>query len=141
MREQKTILQIIKFAVVGVINTAVDLGVLNILIFMTSIASGFYFSVFKAISFTVAVINSYYMNKYWTFAAKGQKKEREFSQFFLVSVAGIIINVGTASVVVNAVPNFLNTSPQFWANVGALSGTFCGLACNFLGYKYLVFKK
>ncbi len=141
MAEQKTLIQIIKFAVVGAINTAVDLSVLNMLMFITGIASGFYFSAFKALSFAVAVLNSYFMNKYWTFAVKGKKKEREFSQFFIISVGGIILNVGAASIIVNAVPNILSTSPQTWANVGALSGTFFGLTWNFFGYKYFVFKK
>jgi len=141
MNKNKTIFQIIKFSLVGVVNTAIDLGVLNILMFASGITSGIFYSIFKAISFTAAVINSYFMNKYWTFGAKKGEIEKEFSQFFLISIGGFIINVGSASIVVNLIPNFLRVNPQLWGNVGALVGTFLGLAWNFLGYKFVVFRK
>jgi len=142
-KPEKTFLffQITKFAVVGVANTAVDLGTLNLLMLLFRETQGLYYSLFKAISFTAAVINSYFWNKYWTFGAGEKGTGKEFSRFFAISVGGFIINVGSASVVVNFIPNFLKVSPQLWGNVGALVGTSLGLAWNFLGYKFFVFKK
>ena len=141
MKKTNLALQIVKFAAVGGVNTAVDLIVLNILMFVTGIASGVFYSVFKGISFLVAVTNSYIMNKRWTFGSREKKVGKEFSQFLLISVVGFAINVGAASVVVNLIPNFLDISPKLWGNVGALAGTFCGLLWNFIGYKFIVFKK
>jgi len=138
-----------KFVLVGILNTLIDLGVLNLLIFITGIASGFGYSAFKGISFTVAVVNSYILNKFWTFSAfakaSADKKSsgREFSQFFIVSVIGFGINVGVASLVVNVIGNpftFSGVSDTIWANVGAIVATFCAMAWNFLGYKFIVFK-
>lgn len=58
----------ITFAVVGVINTAVDLTMLNTLIAVSHRGrSGLLYSVFKAISFLVAVLNSYRLNSRWMF--------------------------------------------------------------------------
>ncbi len=141
MIKQKTIFQIVKFALVGIVNTAIDLGLLNILMWITNITMGVGYSFFKAISFTAAVVNSYFMNKYWTFGAKEEKIEREFYQFFIISIGGFIINVGSATIIVSVVPNFLGLSPQLWGNVGALVGTLLGLTWNFLGYKFIVFRK
>jgi len=141
MNKSNIIIQIIKFGFVGAINTIIDLGILNILMFVTGVTGGILYSVFKAVSFIVAVTNSYFMNKRWTFGIKAKETSKEFSQFFLISIGGFIINVGAASVVVNLIPNFLNVSPQLWGNVGALVGTFFGLAWNFFGYKFIVFKK
>src|SRR3989344_2662710 len=101
---QLIIRQAIKFVLVGILNTLVDLGVLNLLIFASGIASGFGYSAFKGISFTVAVINSYFLNKFWTFKMRETEGvKREFAQFFIVSLIGFGINVGVASFVVNVV--------------------------------------
>ena len=58
-----------KFAVVGVLNSGVDFGILNLLILITGVASGGGFFAFKSVSVTLGVINSYVWNKYWTFDA------------------------------------------------------------------------
>ncbi len=133
------LLQLAKFVVVGVLNTLVDLGVLNLIIFIAGVTLGPLYVVFKSISFIVAVLNSYIWNKYWTFES-GNKETKELLQFFAVSLIGFIINVGIASAVANFVfiPGF---SDIRMANLGALTGTIFGLAWNFLGYKFVVFKK
>jgi len=127
--------QIGKFAVVGVLNTVLDFAVLNLLISWSGISTGGPASIYKGISFTVAVINSYFWNKYWTFNFKG-KVSREFLQFFLISLIGFGINVGAFSFVVNVVGN----GGALWANIGALAGTIAAFVWNFLGYKFIVFK-
>lgn len=133
--------QAAKFVLVGVLNTFVDLGVLNILILITTISSGFAFSVFKGISFIVAVINSYFWNKSWTFKRKtSADPKKEFSQFFVVSLIGFGINVGVASLVVNLIGPQFGLSEKIWANVGAIIATFSGMTWNFLGYKFVVFR-
>ncbi len=131
-----------KFVSVGLANTAVDFGVLNLLIFLTGMTFGIYYAVFKGISFIIASTHSYLWNKFWTF----QKKEagqvgKELSQFFAVSLIGLAINVGIASLIVNLIGPQWGVSLKIWANVGAAVGSIVGLAWNFLGYKFIVFKK
>ena len=146
--------QAAKFLLVGVLNTFVDLGALNLLILASGIATGFGYSVFKGISFIVAVINSYFWNKFWTFkkSATGQagkpaqilqskiKAGREFTQFFIVSAIGFGINVGIASLVVNLIGPRFDITEKIWANIGAIFATFFAMVWNFLGYKFIVFK-
>ncbi len=128
--------QFAKFFLVGALNTLIDLGVLNLLILLTGIAQGRTFSLFKGIAFVVAVINSYYWNKLWTFkAGRGG-----FGPFFLVSAGGLLVNIGVASFVVNILGAPSQISLPVWANVGALVATFASLVWNFIGYKFIVFK-
>ncbi len=149
----KVIYQIAKFVLVGALNTLFDWGILNLLIFLTAVASGGFYSVFKGISFLVAVINSYFWNKFWTFKkspamsdastfSAGQPKAvgKEFLQFFVVSCIGFALNVGLATLIVNVLGPQWGVSAKLWANVGALGGTLVGLVWNFLGYKLIVFK-
>lgn len=133
--------QFAKFAAVGALNTVVDFGVLNLLIFLTSIAAGSWYSVFKGFSFLIANINAYFWNKYWAFGVGGSVNTKEFSQFFIVSLIGFGINVGLASLIVNVIGAPVGVSETLWANVGALAATIISLIWNFLGYKFIVFKK
>lgn len=145
--------QIAKFGVIGVLNTFVDLGILSFLSFWLTRETGLdaktmavwsltFYSLFKAFSFIVANINSFYWNKYWTFEANPEKKSStEFTQFFFVSLVGFLLNVFVASFVFKSVPAILGLNVQQWGLIGALAGTAVGLVWNFLGYKLWVFKK
>lgn len=141
--------QFSKFFLVGIMNTGVDLVILNTLMFLSGIASGLGYSLQKAVSFLGAVTFSYFLNKYWTFQDKSKESEgKKMSQFFAVSFIGMLINVGTASLVVNYLQTPIATAlnlpeldPKLWGTFGALCGTAVGLFWNFIGYKLWVFKK
>ena len=147
--------QIAKFAVIGVLNTLVDLGTLSLLIFLfrkifviesTDIIFPLLgitiYSIYKSASFIAANINSYYWNKYWTFDQSIKEKTRaEFLQFFAVSLVGFLINVTVASVVFKSVTPFAGFNSDQWGLIGAAAGSILGLVWNFVGYKFIVFKK
>lgn len=132
--------QITKFIIVGGVNTFLDFAVLNFLIAVSGVATGLNFSFFKGISFLVAGTNSYFWNKYWTFESTA-KKELEFIQFIVISAIGLFINVGVASFIVNNIGAPGAISPTLWANIGALVAVAASLIWNFLGYKFIVFRK
>lgn len=88
------LIQFVKFAVVGVVNTGVDWAIYYILV-ATLLPDGK--SIAKAISFLVAVANSYIFNTIWTFKREyaaigsGGKKTILF-KFFVVSLIGWGVN-------------------------------------------------
>ncbi|MEO5361474.1 MAG: GtrA family protein [Nitrospirota bacterium] len=141
----KSIKQFISFALIGVLNTFVDLLVLNIETVITGMKTGTPYALQKGISFLFGVACSYYFNKRWAF--KDKSKERlgvKFSLFMMISVVGALINVATAAFSVTYLRSILNyetLSAQVWVNIGALLGTAAALAWNFLGYKFFVFKE
>ncbi|MEK7447317.1 MAG: GtrA family protein [Patescibacteria group bacterium] len=134
--------QFIKFAETGGLNTFVDLGVLNLLILITGLSAGIYYSLFKGISFVSAVINSYFWNKHWVFESKekGEAGEKEFAKFIMVSIGGFIVNVSAASLIIYLAKGSSMESKTL-ANVAALIAFVLTMAWNFLGYKLVVFVK
>jgi|SRR6185369_2091363 len=134
--------QLSKFGLIGVANTVVDLGIYNLFIYMTDISNGYLISVFKCFSVLAAIINSYVWNKFWSF----EKKEvsnvgEEFTQFLMVSLIGLLLNVGITSFVVNIITAPAGIPEKTWANIGGLAASVLVLSWNFIGYKFLVFKK
>lgn len=152
-RKVSIIWQVAKFGVIGVLNTLVDWGVLAFLIFLFRkyfsiestdlfFAGLTFYSIHKAVSFVIANINSYYWNKYWTFASRVvQKTKAQFLQFFVVSVVGFGINVGIASYVFKSISPIAGLNFDQWGIIGAAVGSIAGLVWNFAGYKFIVFKE
>ena len=131
-----------KFAVVGVLNSGVDFGILNLLMLITALSSGAAFLAFKSISVTLGVINSYLWNKYWTFnTSTSADARREFMAFMVVTLIAVGVNVAGADVIVNVIGAPAGFSTKLWANIGAISGAGLTLFTNFFGYKFFVFKK
>ncbi len=137
-----SIYQFAKFILVGALNTFIDLGILNLLMGLTLITSGVYYAVFKSLSFLFAAVNSYFWNKHWTF----EKKENlfssgEFTKFFIVTLVGFLINVATATFVVNIIGPQYGIDDIMWGNIGAFTAVFTAFLFNFFGSKFIVFKK
>ncbi|MBU4223982.1 GtrA family protein [Patescibacteria group bacterium] len=132
--------QVAKFVLVGGFNFLLDMGILNFLIFATGISTGLIQSGFKSASFFVAVINSYLLNKYWTFKrTTNESASKEFLQFIVVSLVGLFINVATDYVFVNMVSPFGGMPLKTWAQFSAMLAAAIGMTWNFLGYKFIVF--
>ncbi len=138
----KSLLQLVKFLEVGVLNTLIDNGILNFLMWKTGIEKGGFYLIFIGIAFTIATVNSYCWNKFWTFEkTETRAVPKEFGAFYIVTVISLLIREAIAHGVVNIMGPQFGLSPLLWANVGWGIGILCAFMWNFLGYKFLIFKK
>jgi len=138
---KKLIVQFSKFVVVGFINTAIDFGVLNLLMYVSGVKEGALLFVLNIVSFSVATANSYLWNKYWTFKDKDSAKVVEIGQFLAVSVIGAILNSGVVFLISTYMDPMFGLSQSVWVNLAKVVATGFSLIWNFLGYKFIVFKK
>ena len=135
------ILQFIKFVIVGVANTAVDFGILNFLMATTEIYSGTSIFLLNSVSFIISVTHSYFWNKLWTFKVKKTEAAKEFLQFLIVSIIGLLINGSIVYMITTWLRPMFGLNEIIWANAGKIAATTISLVWNFIGYKFIVFKK
>lgn len=135
------VFQFAKYATVGFANTAVDFGTLNLLMWLTHIYSGKTIFLLNTISFLVAVIHSYIWNKLWTFKAGGKNITSQFLQFVVVSLVGALINGAIVYTISTLVSPMFGLADVIWANAAKAIATGVALVWNFLGYKFVVFRR
>lgn len=133
--------QFLKFFFIGIINSVIDFSILNSLIYAFQLDHrNLKYLVFKLISFLVACGHSFYWNKTWVFKkSSSQNIKSELSLFYLIASGGLIINILVSTIVFSISKNYL--SEIFSANLGALTGLVFVTVWDFIGYKFIVFKK
>ena len=87
--------QFVKFAVVGAVGTVVNLAVLKLTLLLWgqfNESTPFVVEAFASgLAFTVAVVNNYLLNRWWTFRSSGTMGP-EFLKFLVVSICGLVLN-------------------------------------------------
>lgn len=140
-KKYESLVQIVKFGIVGVSNTVVDFAVLNFLMWVFKINSGTWMIVFNVAAFSLAVINSYIWNRYWTFKMKSREEvPEEFMKFLLISVVGVFINSGIVYSGTTFLTPLFGLSAGLWANGIKLMATGVAMIWNFIGYKLWAFR-
>ena len=156
VHKRKEVKRFLKFLVVGVTGFVVDFGVFNLLIRVLDLQP----VIAQAISFTLAAINNFLWNRYWTYPDSRSKPIlRQFGQFFLLSVIGLLIRTpifsvlgGPAKTIVDSVPygpfagllNFATTiihlTTDQIANNAALAGAvLVVLFWNFFSNRFITY--
>lgn len=153
--------QVGKFAVVGAVNTIIDIAILNLLVLAIGFKAqiqilGISFLIANFISVTIAMINSYFLNKYWTFQSK-EKKDMlgEALKFFFITIIGMyVINqlvfnffnaywLWPTHLVINIVHliHIYSLDSFVSLNFAKVLAILASLIWNFIFYKIWVFKK
>lgn len=135
----KAFYQFGQFAAVGTLNSFIDIGVFNLETFLygTSAISTVLFAVFKAISFLCATTNSFFWNKRWTFHEEHKANAGQVTGFYTIAIIGWVLNVAVATFTKSVGPD-----TRLWVDVvSPLVGILTTFIWNFIGYKYVVFKK
>jgi len=127
-----TIKQFIKFAIVGVINTAIDWLVYWAIISLFSVSAQNLKQIAKAFSFIVSATGSFIMNRKWTFESTNKKIYIEASKFFIISIFGLFAN--------NVIFYFVTAKLKFSDIIGLIFATALIMFWNFFANKYWTFK-
>ena len=85
---KKLIIQLIKFGIVGVIATLIDLAVLMLLKEFMHVDV----LVASAVAFSVSVIANYILSMLFVFKGSENSKVKEFLVFVILSIGGLLLN-------------------------------------------------
>ena len=131
--------KILRFGLVGVVNTFVDYALLNLVVFFLSILNPVGLVACNVLSFLGANVNSYFMNKRWTFEDRGLWSKKEYLVFLFCSLGGLAINCSVIFFLSHA---SINPQWSFFVNlnVAKLLATVASMVWNFCSYRAFVFK-
>ena len=131
-------MRVIRFGAVGGVNTLIDFGILNLLMWMTEITGGSGLLLCNVVAFVVASLNSYLMNKEWTFEEAAKGSPGQYALFLAFSTGGLAINSGVLYLL-TALPPGEAFSPILWANGAKAGATAASMVWNFMTYRRFVF--
>ena len=122
--------QFLKFNVVGILNTAIDLLVFALF----NSVFGFGDALSKTVSYSCGVLNSYLWNSRWTFKQEQKRTKKEFLLFVLVN----LVSYGASLFILYACRTWFGIEN---GTVRNLIATPVAVVINFVGNKLFVFRK
>lgn len=132
-------MKVVRFGVVGVLNTLIDFAVLNLLLVLFGVTTEWPLVLCNAVAFLTASLNSYWLNKKWTFAQKGRATLRQYLVFLALAGSGLLINSLVLYLLVTGLTRPSWLSPILWINVAKAAATVASLVWNYLACRYVVF--
>ncbi|MFL5664960.1 MAG: glycosyltransferase [Ktedonobacteraceae bacterium] len=130
--------QMLRFGMVGGLNTLVDLLILNGLLLLFPTTSTLMLLAYNSLAYSLGAVNSFLLNKYWTFGFRQRTTRRELIRFTLTTLCGIgwsTLILWLASRVLH--PLLVNTT--VWANASKAFAIVGTALISYLGMYLWVF--
>ena len=124
--------QIIYYFICGAISTSCDF-----ILYYTMYTLKLQIEVAKGLSFLIASLISYFLNKHLTFKIQ-QRSVKEFISFILVHIGAMLIDVSTNRLFILALGMVITGHLKIIA--AFILATGCSVVANFLGQKFWVFQ-
>ncbi|HKV59824.1 MAG TPA: GtrA family protein [Ktedonobacteraceae bacterium] len=134
----QTFRQVLRFGLAGGMNTLIDLLILNGLLWLFPTNSTRMLLAYSSLAYSIGAINSFLLNKYWTFGQKQRTTRAELAHFAVVTIGGIAWSSLILWLASLALPSFL-INATVWANVSKLVAIAGTALISFLGMRMWVF--
>ncbi len=130
-----------KFSTVGLSNAAIDIGVLNLFLWLQPTREVYLLVIFNGIALVLANANSYVWNTLWTFRGRAEHDLRQGVLFALQ----VLVNIGVSSALfwVLVHPLIVNTEiPTYLVgNVAKIASVLVASTISFFIMRYVVFSR
>jgi putative flippase GtrA len=131
-----------KFTIVGFSNAVVDIGTLNLFLWLASTRDPSVLVLYNGVALLLANLNSYVWNTRWTFRSRAKRNDfRQRSLFALQVLINMVISNGLFWIMIR--PVLIHTEvPAFLAgNVAKIISVVVASTMGFFFMRYVVFSR
>jgi putative flippase GtrA len=132
--------QILRFCVVGGLNTFIDVLVFNLFVWGLPTQNPALLIAYNSLAYLIGAVNSFCLNKLWTFKHRSKITRGQLVSFALVTTLGIICNDAFLWLATSLLTS-LSLKSFLWTNVAKVSAIGGSVAVSYLGMRFSVFKK
>jgi putative flippase GtrA len=131
-----------KFTVVGFINALVDIGTLNLFLWLASTRDPSVLALYNGVALVLANLNSYLWNTRWTF--KGRAKRRNLRQrvlFTVQALLNILVSSGLFFVLIRPILIYTDVPAYLAGNAAKIVSVVVASTISFFVLRYVVFTR
>ena len=130
--------QFLRFCIVGSLNTIIDFGILNLLLWLYPTTSVWKTLGYNSLAVLLASTNSFFWNKYWTFRQRNPVTSQEVYRFIVVAGGTTIMNDSLMWLLGRTFPGIIGSN-LLGANVLKLIAITGTMSISFFGMRLWVF--
>ena len=131
-----------KFTLVGFANAVVDIGTLNLFLWLAPTRDPSLLALYNGVALVLANLNSYFWNTRWTFRGRAQRRDpRQRLLFTLQALFNICISNGLFFLLVRPVLIYTDIPAYLAGNVAKLISVAVASTISFFLLRYVVFSR
>lgn len=130
-----------KFSMVGLLNAVVDIGVLNLFLWLQPTREPGLLFLYNGVALVLANANSYVWNTMWTFRGRSEHGLRQTTLFVLQAVLNIAVSSGIFWALIHPLLTDTDIPAYLVGNVAKIISVLVASTMSFFLMRYLVFSR
>jgi putative flippase GtrA len=130
-----------KFSLVGLSNAAIDIGVLNLFLWLEPTREVSLLVLYNGVALVLANLNSYLWNTLWTFRGRAEHDVRQIVLFALQVLVNIGISNGLFWALVHPIIVYTDVPTYLAGNVAKIISVTVASTISFFIMRYVVFSR
>lgn len=130
-----------KFSMVGLLNAVVDIGVLNLFLWLQPTREPGLLLLYNGVALVLANANSYVWNTMWTFRGRSEHGLRQTTLFVLQAVLNIAVSSGIFWALIHSLLTDTDIPAYLVGNVAKIISVLVASTMSFFLMRYLVFSR
>lgn len=130
-----------KFGIVGLTNAAVDIGILNLFLWLAPTREALILVLYNGVALVLANANSYVWNTLWTFKGRAEHTLRQAILFGLQAFLNIGVSNGLFWALIHPLLVYTDIPTYLVSNVAKIISVIVASTMSFFLMRYLVFSR
>lgn len=132
--------QLLRYCLVGGINTLFDICMLNVLLWYIPTHNALVLMAYNSVAYTCGAVSSFLLNKYWTFRHTHKATWQELRRFTLSLLLEVLYSNGLIWLAGKALQPFI-PNITLWGNASKLVAIIIGTVLSYLLMRFWIFAR